>query len=90
MSSDRERIDARLAAPQKELIEKAAGLAGLSVASFVVSSAIEHAQAVIEQHTRTMLSIDNARRLAHILERDEPTPSLLAAAKRHRARRAKR
>lgn len=85
-----ERIDARLPRQQKKLIEQAADLAGLSVASFVVSSAIQHAQAVIAQHTRTTLSLANARRLSEILERDEPTPKLLAAAKRHKARRAKR
>jgi len=85
-----ERIDARLQPQQKKLIEQAADLAGLSVASFVVSSAIQQAQAVIAQHTRTTLSVENARRLAEILKKDEPTPALLAAAKRHKARRAKR
>ena len=85
-----ERIDARLPQRQKKLIEQAADLAGLSVASFVVSSAIQQAQAVIAQHTRTTLSLENARRLADILEKDEPTPALRAAAGRHRARRAKR
>lgn len=85
-----ERIDARLPREQKKLIEQAAELAGLSVASFVVSSAIRQAQEVIDQHTRTMLSLDNARHLAQILDNDEPTAALVAAAKRHKARRAKR
>ena len=85
-----ERIDARLPLEQKKLIEQAADLAGLSVASFVVSSAIQRAQALIEQHTRTTLSLENARRLAKILENDKPTAALVAAAKRHKARRAKR
>lgn len=88
--SNMERIDARLPPQQKKLIEQAADLAGLSVASFVVSSAIQQAQAIIEQHTRTTLSLENARRLARILAEDAPTPALLAAAKRHKARRAQR
>jgi uncharacterized protein (DUF1778 family) len=89
-ATDMERIDARLPPQQKKLIEQAAELAGLSVASFVVSSAIQQAQVVIEQHTRTTLSLENARRLTRLLEEDAPTPALLAAAKRHKARRAQR
>lgn len=84
-----ERLDARLPPEQKKLIERAADLAGLSVASFVVSSAIERAQAVIVRHSHTTLSLENAQRLADVLENDEPTPALLTAAKKHRARRAK-
>lgn len=89
-ASDRERIDARLPPEQKKLIEQAAELAGLSVASFVVSSAIQQAQAIIAEHTRTTLSLRNAKRLAEILENGEPTPALVAAMKKHKARRGKR
>ena len=89
-TNETERIDARLQPQQKKLIEQAANIAGLSVASFVVSSALQEAAAVIAQHMRTTLTLENARRLMEVLEKDEPTPALLAAAKKHRARRAKR
>ena len=85
-----ERIEARMPRAQKKLIEQAAELAGLSVTGFIVSSAVQQAQLVIEQHSRTTLSLANARRLTEILADDKPNEAMLAAAKRYPGRRARR
>jgi uncharacterized protein (DUF1778 family) len=45
-----ERLDMRLPAETKEMIERAASLAGVSLSAFVVSAARDAAIKVIEQH----------------------------------------
>lgn len=55
----KERIDIRLTDEAKSVIEEAAILSNQSVSQFVISSASERAEEVIEQHRRIVLCEDS-------------------------------
>jgi len=74
MPKKMERIDLRLRADQKELIERAAHLRGLSVSDFVMQNADEAAIKTIEQNTRLVLSGKDAVAFIEMLE-NPPAPS---------------
>ena len=50
------RLDLRLAEDDKELIERAAGLTGLSVSQFVASRSLEAARQVVSEHRAILMS----------------------------------
>ena len=76
-----ERLDMRLTAEHKELLERAAALTGQPLTSFALSHLIEKAQAILDQHTRTVLSTADHARFREIIESDEePVPALQKAA----------
>ncbi|WP_134333614.1 DUF1778 domain-containing protein [Pseudomonas sp. LAIL14HWK12:I2] len=64
----------------KELIKKAASIQGLDMTSFIMASAFEKAEAVIESHRRLEISEKAFSRLQQVLLEDEtaaPSKALL-------------
>ena len=55
-----ERINLRLKTQAKSVIERAAGLEGKTVSSFILTSALEHAEQTIAEHEVMKLSADDA------------------------------
>ncbi|NNG60168.1 DUF1778 domain-containing protein [Pseudomonas fragi] len=63
----------------KEFIKKAALLSGLDMTSFIMASAFEKAEAVMENYRKIEVSENSFSRLQEILNRDEtavPTSAL--------------
>ena len=83
--SQAERVDARLSRANKALLKRAADLAGQPISQFLVTSAIERAQIIIEEHTQTRLSAEAAKKFLALVEDDKPNAALTKAAKRYRA-----
>ena len=71
MATKTERLDVRLSAEHKELLEQAAAITGQPLTSFAVSFLLEKAREVIAQHHRTVLSRNDWDRFLEILETDE-------------------
>lgn len=81
-----ERIDARLSRANKALLKRAADLSGQPISQFLVASALERAQQVIDEHTQTRLSAEAGKRFLELIEDDKPNAALVRAAKRYRDR----
>ena len=78
------RIDLRVDAATKHMVERAADLLGQTVASFSVSKLTVAAQEVIDKYERVRLSDRDRDRFLEILDQEEqPNAALLKAAKRH-------
>jgi len=56
-----ERINLRLKTQAKSVIERAAGLEGKTVSSFILTSALEHAEQTIAEHEVMKLNAQDAR-----------------------------
>jgi len=83
-----ERVEARIRSDQKERIETAAYLRGLSVTDFIVQHADAAAKKAIEEHEVWILRGEAAKAFAEaILSHSEPGPNLKAALKRHNGKR---
>lgn len=67
-----ERLEARVSAEQKRLIERAAALQGRSVTDFVLASVQEAALRAIEDHGRLSLSVRDSEAFVHALLSPEP------------------
>jgi uncharacterized protein (DUF1778 family) len=81
------RVEARLNPEQKRRIEYAATLKGTSVSEFLVLSADEAAARTIQEHEIWHLSgADRAAFVNALLNPPAPSPRMLAAAERYRAR----
>lgn len=81
-----ERIDARLSAEQKAIIQRAADIESRSVSDFVIANAYEAAKQVIREHDTIILSVQESRRFAELLlNPPAPTERMLAAAEQYRA-----
>jgi|CXWL01.2.fsa_nt_gi uncharacterized protein (DUF1778 family) len=64
----------------KDIIRKAAHLSGLDMTSFIMSSAFERAEAVLENHRRIEVSEKTFARLQEVLNEDrteKPTKALI-------------
>jgi uncharacterized protein (DUF1778 family) len=84
MATRSERIEVRLSAEHKSLLEEAAAMRGQSLSAFVVAEAVERAR----QMRQTLLSRRDWDVFLEILDREEePAPALVAAARKHRRRR---
>lgn len=82
-----ERINFRLEAQHKHLIEEAARITGQSVTSFALSTLMRSAQEIVERFGRTTLSDrDRDLFLALLDADDEPEPALLAAVADYKGR----
>lgn len=82
-----ERINFRLEAHHKRLIEEAARITGQSVTSFALSTLTRSAQEIVERFGRTTLSDrDRDMFLALLDADDEPAPALLAAVEDYKNR----
>ncbi len=81
------RLDVRLAADHKDLIEQAATLLGQSVSAFTVSTLVREAGQVVEQLTALQLSNrDRNAFLAALDNPPEPSDRLRRAAIHHATR----
>lgn len=76
----RERLEARITAEQKQRIQRAAALAGLSMTDFVVQSAEQAAEQTIRRYEVISLSArDSAAFAEALLNPPAPNDALLAA-----------
>jgi uncharacterized protein (DUF1778 family) len=83
MAAKTVRIEVRLSPEHKTLIENAAALCGQTVSAFVVSEMLER----VRQVQLTLLTRRDWGRFLEIVDRDdEPTPALVAAARKHARR----
>jgi uncharacterized protein (DUF1778 family) len=81
----RERLEARVTAEQKALLQRAAALEGRSLTDFILSSIQTAAQAAIEKHERlTLTARDSAAFVDALLHPTAPNERLRAAVERHR------
>jgi uncharacterized protein (DUF1778 family) len=67
-----ERLETRVTADQKNLIEQAAALQGRSVTDFVLTSVQEAAQRAIEEHQRLDLSVRDSQAFVEALINPPP------------------
>jgi uncharacterized protein (DUF1778 family) len=72
-SSKEKRIDLRVSQEQKELLERAADLRGMSLSTYVLSHCLPAAQAELEVHQKLVLS-DRDRDLFLELLANPPKP----------------
>ena len=83
-----ERLEARITAKQKKLLERAAALEGRSLTDFVLSSAQAAAAATISRHELLeLIPGDQEVFVAALLKPPAPNKALRAAAARYRATR---
>jgi uncharacterized protein (DUF1778 family) len=76
-----ERLEARLTASQKELLQQAATLEGTSLTEFVVRSAQQQARRVIEEHTQIKLGLEDSQAFVEsLLNPPNPNSRMMAAA----------
>jgi uncharacterized protein (DUF1778 family) len=79
------RLEARITAEQKELIERAAAYEGRTLSDFVVNTVQEAAKAVIREHEVLPLSGSQSRAFVEtLLNPPEPNEALRQAAQKHR------
>ena len=67
-----ERLEARVTADQKSLIEHAAALQGRTLTDFVLTSVQEAARRAIEEHQRLDLSVRDSRAFVDALINPQP------------------
>jgi uncharacterized protein (DUF1778 family) len=83
-----DRMEARVSPDERDRIERAAAVAGVSVSAFLVSAAVERADEVIAESTITVVPADYFDKLLAALDEPESAPTLTRAATRaHRRRR---
>ena len=83
-SEPKARLEARISTEQKQLLTRAAEIAGCSLTEFLVSSAREAAYRIIREHqVLTMSQKDQETFVASLLEDAEPSERLEQAAKRY-------
>ncbi len=81
------RLEARVTAEQKRLIERAAALQGRTVTDFVLTSVQDAARRAVEEHDRIELSVRDSEAFAHALLNPRPVNDRLRdAVRRYRAR----
>jgi uncharacterized protein (DUF1778 family) len=80
-----DRLDLRLPAELKRLIERAAALSGQSISDFVLGSVTPRARKVVRESTSIQLSDRDRDTFLAALERTEPRPlpGLMRAMERH-------
>jgi uncharacterized protein (DUF1778 family) len=81
-----DRLDFRLTAEHKRLIEQAASVAGQPLTTFAVSRLIHAAEEVLARETERVLSDRDRIRFFEILDRERPNARLARAARRYRSR----
>lgn len=83
-----ERIDLRVSTDLKTLLTRAASYSGMSLSSFLVSSAADRAKEIVAEHEAvTLTTRDWEAFLAALDNADRTRPRLAAAARRYRSRR---
>lgn len=84
MAVKTDRVEARLSPDDRERIEQAASVTGVSVSAFMVDAAVERADEIIAAATTTVVPADYFDALLEALDEPEPAPRLARAAKRAR------
>ncbi len=80
----RERLEARVSAEQKEVLQRAAALHGQSLSDFVISRAFQAAQEAIREHDIiTLTARDSQLFVETLLNPPAPGAKLRAAAARY-------
>jgi uncharacterized protein (DUF1778 family) len=83
-----DRIELRTTRAEKRLLAAAAAYERLDVTSFIMRNVLPTAREVVDRAERIVLSDRDTERVLKLLENPpKPTPALLAAARRRRARR---
>ncbi|MBK9316190.1 MAG: DUF1778 domain-containing protein [Acidobacteria bacterium] len=78
------RLDMRIDAQVKTLIERAAAITGQTLTDFAISNLVDSAMATIERHERLILADHERDRFLDTLDRPaKPLPALAKAARRH-------
>jgi len=72
-----ERLEARVTADQKQLIEYAAALEGRTVTDFVLASVQDAARRTIEEHQRIELSVRDSQVFVEALLNPQPVNDVL-------------
>jgi uncharacterized protein (DUF1778 family) len=72
-----ERLEARVTAEQKTLIERAAALQGRTVTDFVLTSVQDAARRAIEEHQQLELSVRDSEAFVYALLNSKPVNSRL-------------
>lgn len=81
------RLEARVSAAQKTLLQRAAALSGRTLSEFVVSSAQDAARRVIAEHESIRLSREEQLAFVRaLLDPPQPSSQLIRAAKAYRRR----
>jgi uncharacterized protein (DUF1778 family) len=82
-----ERLEARVTAEQKSLIERAAALQGRTVTDFVLTSVQDAARRAIEEHNQLALSVRDSEAFVDALLNPQPVNHRLRdTVRRYRAR----
>jgi uncharacterized protein (DUF1778 family) len=83
------RLNFRLPAELKEIIEQAAAHTGQTVSDFAVTALVDNARRVIEEHDRTELTRRDRDLFIKLLddEKAKPNAALAAAARKYKRRR---
>jgi uncharacterized protein (DUF1778 family) len=82
-----ERIDARLPAETKQMLERAAVITGVSLSDFVISKAFEAATTIVREHDTWMLNRRQSKAFVDaLLHPPQPNAVLRDAARRYRSR----
>jgi uncharacterized protein (DUF1778 family) len=80
------RLVARVSRTHKELLERAAAIEGQSVASFIVTHAVDSAERVVREQETIRLNLEQSRRFADALLRS-PRAATVAMKRANRAHR---
>lgn len=84
------RLEARVSTAQKALLQRAAQLSGRTLSEFVVASAQEAANRVIEAHETIVLTREQQSAFVQaLLQAPTPGPRLRKAAKAYKTERAR-
>jgi len=84
MAVKTDRLEARLSPDERELIERAASTAGISVSAFMVGAAVDRADEIIAAATTTVVPADYFDSLLAALDEADAVPRLAEAATRAR------
>lgn len=78
-----QRVDLRMPAADKAVLEKAASLRHTNITSFVLAVALPEARKILSEAESMILSAKDSKRvMAYLDQPPAPTPTLLAAAAR--------
>ena len=84
-STKKARLEIRVTAEQKELIEQAAAVNGRSTTDFVVSAVQEAATRTLQEHEKMSLTKrDRVAFVTALMDAPIPSPRLKAAARRYK------
>ncbi|HUY85630.1 MAG TPA: DUF1778 domain-containing protein [Acidimicrobiales bacterium] len=87
MAVKTDRMETRVSPDERERIERAASVAGLSASAFIVSAAVERADEIIAEATTTTVPAEYFDQLLKALDKPGNAPGLARAVKQASRRR---